>query len=327
MNYKDKQSTFISMDLKEMRPEGFLNTILDRQLNNIRAVDSGSGWKTRELCPLCKSTKKTFQFTKYDFELNQCNDCEIAFFNKIPVNTNDLYSAPHAIEYAQEAYLSNVDYRKVRFAEERVKMIEENLGKNISNLNILDVGCGTGWFLEVAKEHGANCSGLELGEELARFTSERIGIPVWNCDLKNLNVDEKYDVITMFDLIEHVEDPLDLVKVAKGLLKEEGIILIFTPQFDSVAIQTMKDKSNLVMPAEHLSYFNEKSVEVLAELSDMDLNYFETKGIDLGDLKAFYEYSNQPNLAESCETLYDIIQPCIDESKSGNHLRAILKKK
>ncbi|MCZ8536933.1 class I SAM-dependent methyltransferase [Paenisporosarcina quisquiliarum] len=326
MSYIGSKNEFVTMDLSEMRPEGFLQTILDRQKNNIDTVNSSNGWKVRVNCPICQSSKSTYQFEKHDFHLVQCDVCSTAYFDQVPINTNDIYSAPHAIGDAQEAYLVNKDYRKIRFATERVQLIEQHLVSQIKDVDILDVGCGTGWFLETAKDKGANCFGVELGKDLAKFTAERLEITVWNCDLTELDTIKKFDVVTMFDLIEHVENPLLLINSAKELLKDNGIIVIFTPQFDSVAIKTMKDKSNLIMPAEHLSYFTEKTVEKVAELSDMEVVYYATKGIDMGDLKSFYEYNNQPQLAESCASLYDTLQPTIDSSKSGNHLRAILKK-
>ncbi|MEC1305750.1 MULTISPECIES: class I SAM-dependent methyltransferase [Lysinibacillus] len=326
MGYKKATEDFITMDLSEMRPKGFLKVVLERQINNIKAVNEKSGWKERVNCPICGKDDSSFQFMKNDFSLLQCNNCKTAFFDKIPVNTDDLYSAEHALSDAQKAYLVNKDYRKVRFASERITLIESLLQKSVLNKNILDVGCGTGWFLEYAKEQGANCFGLELGKELSKFTEERLNIPIWNCELPDLETDVRFDVITMFDLIEHVVEPLKLIESAKKLLNDSGIILIFTPHFDSVAIQTMKDKSNLIMPAEHLSYFTKNTLNFIAEKTNMKVEYFATKGIDIGDLKSFYEYEGQHQIAETMEKMYDVLQPTIDHAENGNHLRAVLSK-
>ncbi|WP_100332361.1 class I SAM-dependent methyltransferase [Bacillus xiapuensis] len=325
MGYKDSLESFQTIDLTEMRPKGFLSTILDRQKNNVRTIDNKHGWKERTKCPVCSSLEKKFEFKKFNFNLYQCLLCGTAFFDRVPIHTNDIYSAPHALNDARKGYLSNKNYRQIRFAEERISLIEKNVNKKIEDIRLLDVGCGTGWFLEIAKEKGVKCHGLELGEDLASFTSERLNIPIWNQQLSDLHTDEKFDVITMFDLIEHVEDPLNLVNAAKSLLNKDGILVIFTPHYDSVAIQVMKSESNLIMPAEHLSYFTEQSIYRLAELTGMEVSYFATKGIDLGDLKSYYEYNQQLNLSETCEALYDVLQPIIDQSKSGNHLRAILR--
>jgi len=326
MGYLKSLEQFKSMDLIQMRPLGFLENILDRQLVNKTSVDNGEGWSERNQCPICKKENSEYQFSKFEFDLVKCKECNTAYFNVIPNNTNDVYSAPQALDHSKAGYLINKDYRKIRFAEERINLIEEYIDKTINGISILDVGCGTGWFLETAKEKGAACYGLELGEQLAQFTSERLEIPIWNCELEELKTDKKFDVITMFDLIEHVKDPVRLIACAKSLLTEKGIILIFTPQFDSAAIQIMKEKSNLIMPAEHLSYFTEETVQYLAKVTDMEIKYYATKGIDLGDLKGLADFEGDFEKSKYFIEMYDILQPSIDASGNGNHLRAILSK-
>ncbi|MGE7544931.1 class I SAM-dependent methyltransferase [Sporosarcina newyorkensis] len=327
MSYKDTLTDFKTMDLLEMRPEGFLQTILDRQLSNIEAVNAGEGWKNRDYCPVCGSVNKKFKFSKFSFDLYECLECQTGFFDKVPVCTNDVYSSSHALTDAKIAYLANKDYRKERFAKERVELLESILKEDILNKRVLDIGCGTGWFLEYAQSKGAICYGVELGKQLAEFTRELLDITVWNCELADINTEQRFSIITMFDLIEHVYEPVSLLESAKNLLEPNGIILIFTPQFDSVAIHEMKDKSNLIMPSEHLSYFTKNSIEFIASKVDMKLEYYCTKGIDIGDLKSFYEFQQQNEMAEAMVSLYDIIQPTIDASDSGNHLRAVLRKK
>ncbi len=67
----------------------------------------------------------------------------------------------------------------------------------------------------------------------------------------------------MFDLIEHVGDPVQLVLDCKKLLAPSGIMLIFTPNFDSLAIHGRREKSNLVSPAEHLTFLRGNPVRKL----------------------------------------------------------------
>ena len=128
-------------------------------------------------------------------------------------------------------------------------------------------------------------------------------------------------------MIEHVVSPVELINAAKLYLKDDGIIVVFTPQFDSVAIQTLKEYSNLVMPAEHLSYFTEGTVKYLAEKCGMKVDYYATKGIDIGDLKGYYDYLGEYDKANHIGAMYDILQPTIDQSGAGNHMRFILSNK
>lgn len=324
MGYKRAVLDFITMDLNEMRAKDFLSNELEWQKTGVNSVNNKNGWVSREECPLCKSQKKTYQFSKLGFNLFECDDCKTAFFDRIPKVANDVYSSEAATQIAKTAYLSNKDYRRIRFAKERVAMLERYSGKPVSQTKILDVGCGTGWFLEYAQEQGATCYGVELGTDLASYTAEYLGITVWNCDLTELDTTERFDVITMFDLIEHVEDPIQLINSAQKLLTTEGVIIVFTPHYDSVAIQIAKEHSNLVAPAEHLSYFTKQSVLKLAEMCNMQIKFYTTKGIDVGDLKAFYDYLGQHDKADYLAEMYDILQPVIDKSESGNHMRFVL---
>jgi 2-polyprenyl-3-methyl-5-hydroxy-6-metoxy-1,4-benzoquinol methylase len=129
----------------------------------------------------------------------------------------------------------------------------------------------------------------------------------------------------MFDLIEHVENPIHLINECKRLLQSDGILVIFTPNFDSLAISIMREDSNLISPAEHLTYFNEKAVLTLAQKVQLELAYYSTNGIDLGDLKSFYESLDKKDLALACNTLFNYLQPLVDAAGAGNHLRFILK--
>ncbi len=147
-----------------------------------------------------------------------------------------------------------------------------------------------------------------------------------NLPIDKLSTSIKYDVITMFDLIEHVPDPLKLIMNCCSLLNDKGIIVIFTPNFDSLSVHITKEFSNIISPPAHLIYFNEKTVHLLSEESGLKLIYYRTCGIDLGDLKSYYEWNGEYNLASSCNELYNIIQPVIDESGAGNHMRFILGK-
>lgn len=325
MSYRQALQQFETMDLEEMRPSDFLQTILERQKRNSEAVTSKHGWKKRSHCPICNSQSSRFQFKKFDISLVQCTECQTAYFNQIPNEPDDVYSSASATQDAKHAYLTNKDYRKVRFATERVTLLEQYTGKSIEQLQVLDVGCGTGWFLEYAQEAGATCYGVELGSGLAKLTAEHLGIQVWNCDLLDVQTEQRFDVITMFDLIEHVVDPVALIKKAKELLTEDGVILLFTPQYDSVAIQQMKEYSNLIMPAEHLSYFTKDTVYKLAQLTNMDVAYYVTKGIDIGDLKGWADYQGNLTRATELVQLYDVLQPTIDQAEAGNHMRFVLK--
>jgi len=108
----------------------------------------------------------------------------------------------------------------------------QSLQKKITKGRLLDVGCGKGYFLLEAKKAGFKVKGVEISKDAAKFAKDS-GLDIFNGTLENFNSKEKFDAITMFDLIEHLSRPLKALKIAKSLLKKDGILYIETPNIES----------------------------------------------------------------------------------------------
>jgi len=328
MSYLEFRNNFKSIDLKEIRPKGFLTRITKAIQERHRNFFKKNSWIEVKYCPVCNSGKRKAEFRKFGIEIFGCKKCSLRYSGIAPLQTEDIYSDKTYLLIMIKSYVSNEKYRKQRFGKERVDLILEYVKPDKNKKpKILDIGCGTGWFLQVARESGFDIYGQELGKELAQWTSKRLGIEIWNCPLNKLNTKKRFDVITMFDVIEHVKDPLLLLMSAKKILTNKGIIVIFTPNFDSLAISIMKEHSNLIVPLEHLVYFTKDSIIKLAEKSKMEVLNYKTNGIDMGDLKAYYNFLKDSKMAFACSKLYDYLQPVIDLAEAGNHLRVVLSSK
>ncbi|MHB8155090.1 MAG: class I SAM-dependent methyltransferase [Candidatus Omnitrophota bacterium] len=323
VSYKSYFDGFLSIDLKKMRPKDFLVILNKTYKKNTVMVSKKHGWKNVVRCPVCSSTLRNKEFSKFGFDYVCCNVCSLRYAAKIPKVTEDVYS--------DNSYLSetidlqgDIDYRKKRFISERIKLVSGFVG-DPSKKKLLDVGCGVGTFLEAAIKAGFSAFGQELGQELVQWTSKRLGIPIYSEPVSKLKAKGKFDVITLFDVIEHVPNPTDLIMDCKRLLKKEGIILVFTPNYDSLAVKIMKEWSTHFAPAEHILSFTRKTVEVLAKKTHLKLVYYCTRGIDMGELKSLYEWRGRKNMAAACAELYNEIQPLIDSVGAGNHMRFVLK--
>ncbi len=324
MSFEKALCKFRSIDLSQMRKAGFLQDNHKALAEKMDRVHAKSGWVAVTACPLCQSKDKTTEFQSFGIDIVKCLVCDLRYSSQAPKNTNDVYSDKAYLPLAQKSYLSNSDYRSERFGKERLDIIRRYF-PSLNGVRLLDVGCGTGWFLNLAKEAGLLAEGQELGEELGNWTAKQLDLRVWTGPLTSIDKNSKYDVITMFDVLEHVPSPVDLIESAKHLLNEDGILLIFTPNFDSLAIRIMGEKSNLVTPAEHLTYFTSRSVAALAEKTNLKVEELRSAGIDLGDLKSYFESENKKAYAAFCEEFYDLLQPLVDEAGAGNHLRFVLR--
>jgi 2-polyprenyl-3-methyl-5-hydroxy-6-metoxy-1,4-benzoquinol methylase len=307
-----------SLDLAQMRPAGFLGRMRQSEVELIDKVSRGAGWIDNPTCLVCGSAQRQPRWPAHGIMLFSCLDCGHHYFERMPRDLSEVYEGPAYLEQSKDSYLSNVDYRLRRFARERLDLLAADK-PFIGGQTLLDVGCGTGWFLRAAKERGYVVSGFEFSTALARFTADSVGCSVYHSELNAITA--RFDIVTLFDVIEHVPDPVSTLRALRGALRTGGIALVFCPNFDSLAIRAAGAESNLVMPTRHLSYFTRTSVQRLCELAGMRLLWFRTAGIDIGDIMAWQESRGLPRDLPLWQSLSDSLQPAIDSLQIGNHLR------
>jgi 2-polyprenyl-3-methyl-5-hydroxy-6-metoxy-1,4-benzoquinol methylase len=95
----------------------------------------------------------------------------------------------------------------------------------------LDVGCGTGGFLSALRETGGwRTVGVEVDERLVAYARQALGLTVHQGDLSTLNESaHSFDAVTMWDVLEHLIDPLGTLHIIRRLLKPDGVLLLSTP--------------------------------------------------------------------------------------------------
>jgi len=131
-------------------------------------------------------------------------------------------------------------YGEYEGIEEKISSARIGLFKNIlsqlqkeksrHSRRILDVGCGQGHFLKLAKDSGWKVEGAELAKSACEYARQKFGIEIKNKDLKEaLFPDAYFDVVTLWNVLDHLLDPLDTLKEIYRILKPEGILVIRVP--------------------------------------------------------------------------------------------------
>jgi len=277
-------------------------------------------------CNLCKSTNAK-QFLEYkDYKLFECLDCSCIYANiNIADNYEEIiYDNDFYKENNKREILDTYDYRKNLFAKERLEYITDKCSFNIKTENLLDLGCGYGYFLKYLSEHEVRAVGLELTDFFVEVCKEK-GLNVKKTFLED-ELDDSYNIITMFDVLEHLSDPLSFFKTAHKKLKSGGHILAYTPNIHSFAFYFQKGKQNLLLPYEHLSFYDENSLNYLAKNSGFEIVSIEYFGLDMVDYLSMKEYEDGINYNEKLSEIIPYLQAIIDNKKLSNHLRVVLKK-
>ena len=307
------------IDLNTLRPFNFHKNININLENAIKRVSKKSGWKKVSSCPICGSNRKKLFLTKLKINIFECQKCLSGFAEFVPRNFDDLYNNQEQFAQDQKDYSNSRKYRIETFGRERLRLLKKFKKKG----NLLDIGCGNGWFLETVKNY-YNSHGLELNVSMAKFTSQQLSINVFD-NYKKIKKNI-YDIITLFDVIEHVKKPFNYIKYIGQFLKKNGIILIFTPNKKSVGFLCMRERQNLIIPPYHVTYLQYDSFSFIPKNFKMIFN--QTRGLDILDILA-YERDNKQKILNSEKNIknkYLRTQNEIDFLGLGNHIRVVLKK-
>lgn len=143
---------------------------------------------------------------------------------------------------------------------QKIKLVQ----KYKSGGRILDVGCALGGFLYLAKQDGYSISGVEISESSADHASKRLGIEVHNCDLVSANLpSEHYDIVTMWDVIEHLQSPHDTLSEINRLLRPDGMLMFSTGDAGSFFARLTGKYWHLMTPPQHLFFYNNENLKKL----------------------------------------------------------------
>ncbi len=199
-----------------------------------------------------------------------CSGCSLIFAEK--KNQSILPKTDFINEYLEERDSFNDYFRK------KIDLIE----KYKEPYFLLDVGCGAGVFLSCAKKRGWKVLGIDLSEDAVKYTKAK-GLNVNKVSLEDLKPKEKYDVITVFQTIEHIPDPIKFLEKARSLLKDSGVLFLTTPSRDDFLGKLMGKKWFGYYNLEHLFFFDKKSMEILLKKSGFTkISVVKEKGRMLG---------------------------------------------
>ncbi len=216
---------------------------------------------TNPYCLLCGSPSHFFG-NKSSYTLYTCDNCTFTFVHPIP-NSRDVYTEGYFTGASAHSGYANYDADK----EAMVPTFEKYL-KRIALLvpgkRMLDVGAATGFFLQIAKRFGFNVYGVEISSYASGQATKK-GILMITGTLNDVPKSPLFDVITILDVIEHVGDPYAECLRAHALLERGGLLVINTPDIGSLYARLMGEKWHLIIPPEHLFYFNRKNMRIMLE--------------------------------------------------------------
>ncbi|HIH04910.1 TPA: class I SAM-dependent methyltransferase [Candidatus Woesearchaeota archaeon] len=241
----------------------------------------------RVRCNLCRADSSRTAMRIDGFSIVQCGKCGLKYVNPRlkegvlhriydeEYYRNTAFRGSDAVFYGYGEYLKDEQDIKATF---RRRM--DVIGRLVRKGNLLDVGCATGFFLEVAKERGWKVQGLELSRFAYGYAKRKRNLPVINRTLEQANFREgTFDAVTIFDVIEHLPDPKRTVAEIHRVLRKGGIVAITTPDIGSLVARLLGKKWEEVRRVrEHIYFFSEETLRKMLESVGFEVLKVETAG-------------------------------------------------
>ncbi len=222
-----------------------------------------------EACRLCGCFSFTPFLTTDQYCLVQCVNCRVVFLSPQP-SKRELRRMSNAL-YSSDSYKDmyfDSDQRLYR----RYGQFLKQISKHKEGGRLLDIGCSYGFFLDAVRETWETY-GLEVCERSSRFARDNLGIEVLTASIADAGFSSGYfDVITMWDVLEHTPSPKSALDEAARVLNDEGLLFIQCPNIRSLMAQLTgyKHWAWLCIP-DHLFQFSPRSLKTLLGKSGFEI--------------------------------------------------------
>ena len=231
-------------------------------------------------CVLCGEKLKLY-LRKNHHNLFKCRNCKLIQVR--PIASTDALKRYYDQDYFLKTEVSRAkkfsypDYSKtISFKKFFYDYVLNEIKKlKADTKSILDIGAAYGDFVSAAIDSGYLCSGVDISEYAVSQAQSR-GINVTNDSVDDLfKKGKRYNLITMLDLFEHLNDPFQFLEKLEKLLNNKGYILMVTPNVNSLSARILGRGWYLIDPPQHLFYWSDKNIKEI----------IEKKGFNIVDIK------------------------------------------
>lgn len=227
-------------------------------------------------CPICGKNDISKFWAMRGYRLFHCLNCDMIWDPFPPASAESIYNETYFVNenpkggYANYFYGMNINKRTFR---ERIKRINKKVG---TTGKMLDIGSALGdSLLEAEKLGWKNLFGVELSKYAASESRKR-GLNVNNGTLESARYKSNYfDIVTLQDVIEHLENPKSVLKEVYRILRPGGCVYIVTPDIGGLWQKFLGSLWYHYKPGEHLMYFSQKTLAQI--LGNTGFNNIETK--------------------------------------------------
>jgi SAM-dependent methyltransferase len=290
-------------------------------------------------CPACGGSDFLFEFEKLGFKYVSCKKCSTIFVNPRPPLEvlKEFYSnSPSTNFWIKKFFKPVAEVRREKVFKPRAEYISKVIDKN-KVLVVGDIGAGFGLFIEELRKilPDNHYIAIEPSDGMADICIEK-GLETKCICLEDIDALERgFDLLTAFELSEHLFQPVSFYRKAYSLLKPEGYLFLTTLNGKGFDIMLLGEKSKSIAPPQHLNFFNPTSIKYLLEWIGFEIVEISTPGMLDWDIVEgmirnegvrqgrFWELLAEEGTRECKMEL----QKWISKNNMSSHMRVVARKK
>ena len=219
------------------------------------------------VCPICHGQGRTSLYCIKGYEILECKACGGYSLGEAPLKVQDDSRSDYETDYFGRGATSEKLTGYFNY-EAELELHIKNFAQYLKQIRLhakgntlLDVGCASGHFLLAARKSGFLAKGLDVSAAATARVRE-LGFEAWTGDPASIDISERFDVITLWETIEHVPDPDPLLQRIKKWLKPDGILMIGTGDNTSLVSRMLGKRWWYFVPPDHVVYYNPRALEI-----------------------------------------------------------------
>ena len=273
-------------------------------------------------CPLC-NCGSTSMHIDFEIPVVKCDKCGFLFSSKVfdEATSASYYGDQFGDHRQMQGQIVNAQINAAALAG-LINMRDTH--------NFLDVGAGYGFLLaELRDKYRIDGTGVELSNIEAVYAKDELKVDMRNCALSEAGLPRNhFDVVSCFEVIEHISQPRDFIRELAGYVKPGGYLVVVTDNFDSRVVRELGAGFPKWIPHEHISHFSPGTLTQLLR-SEVDLSICKTKSYTPWEFLARSTYYRLRGITKKPDQVFRLEQELRAE-KSGHYklftLRRFLNK-
>lgn len=220
-------------------------------------------------------------FNKLGWTIQKCNHCNLyslKFIGPYQQFLERYYNRKFFTGSKQRA--GYYDYEGDRMAEiKNMRAYLKGIMRYKKNGKLLDMGCATGLFLLEAQKEKFDVYGIDVSRYAIGIAKKRFGKRVKLSSIEKSDYEkQEFETITMFDLLEHLKDPRDVLIKTKSILKNDGLLVINTGDTNSFMAKMQGKDWHFFIPPQHFFYFSVSNLKSLLDQAGFKIIKVDRKG-------------------------------------------------